>query len=524
MSDIYDGASIESPDNDNKNSGSSRKRKAGSNSRGVASLTAEQLSKKRANDREAQRAIRERTRNQIQNYEDQIRELKAQQPYQELQTIVRQKDAIQAENEEIRRRLTAAVELLQPFVNAQALQTDDSTERRFINTGQNDAILELAHVAQQNVVGMTQPSPTFSNDQYAYSHMPARSIPNQPMHIQQQTIADPTTFPTPTSIPSSEHDRATDQAWPNQKTALTQQRESMQRSHELSQNGERLNFNFLIDSAIQRSIYASTVPDRRSPAMQTHPVDGSHAWSMLPKNCEPTCPLDKILLNFLTHRKQEHSRSSTYPSISKLLNPTTSTGSSPAVSHSRGEPLSNLMTDIISKFPNISDLPERLATTFCMFIFMRWQIYPTPENYHRLPEWLTPRPSQIFTPHPAWMDNIPWPRMRDRIIHNSDDYKFDNWFVPFTTGLSVNWPYEEHDCLIITEGGGEPLLNPVFERHILRLENWSIGPQFVRAFPDLADTCLVRERNTTTFSMEGEIGQDMPLHQIHYGEQTDQRQ
>lgn len=522
MSNIYDAASLESPDHDNEHSNSSRKRKATNvSSRGVASLTPEQLQKKRANDREAQRAIRERTRSQIQNYEDQIRELKSQQPYQELQTVLRQKDAIQAENQEIRRRLNAVFELLQPFISHQAVHVDDQTDRRFISAGQNDAMLELAHVAQHNVMGMTQPSPTFSGDQYGYSHLPARSMPAQGMGLQQQTMQEQGTFSTPTSMPPSEHDRSGDQQWP-QKNPLTQQRESMQRSHELSQNGERLNFNFLIDASTQRSIFVPNMPDRRSPAVPSHPTDG-HVWAMLPKNCEPTCPLDKILLNFLTHRKQEHSRSSTYPSISKLLNPTTTSNNSSPAQCSRGEPLSNLMTDIISKFPNISDLPERLATIFCMFIFMRWQIYPTPENYHRLPEWLTPRPSQMFTPHPAWMDNVPWPRMRDRIIHDSENYKFDNWFVPFTTGLSVNWPYEEHDCLIVTEGGGEPLLNPVFERHILRLENWSVGPQFVRAFPKLADTVLVRERNNAGFSFDGDMGtnidQNLPMHQMHYQEQ-----
>lgn len=103
-------------------SAQSKKRKAPSASgRGVASLTPEQLAKKRANDREAQRAIRERTKNTIESLERRIQELTSQQPYQELQSIIRQKDAVQAENEEIRRRLSSVVTILQPLVGTQNL-------------------------------------------------------------------------------------------------------------------------------------------------------------------------------------------------------------------------------------------------------------------------------------------------------------------------------------------------------------------------------------------------------------------
>lgn len=99
----------------------SRKRKGTYPARGVASLTAEQLAKKRANDREAQRAIRERTKTQIETLERRIQDLTSQQPYQELQSVLRQKDAVQTENDEIRRRLASVLSIIQPIVGAQCL-------------------------------------------------------------------------------------------------------------------------------------------------------------------------------------------------------------------------------------------------------------------------------------------------------------------------------------------------------------------------------------------------------------------
>lgn len=84
--------------------------------RGVASLTPEQLARKRANDREAQRAIRERTKDHIDRLNSRIRELESQNPYRELQRAVREKEAVQSENDDIRRRLVAVLDVLQPIV------------------------------------------------------------------------------------------------------------------------------------------------------------------------------------------------------------------------------------------------------------------------------------------------------------------------------------------------------------------------------------------------------------------------
>ncbi|KAK5008343.1 hypothetical protein LTR28_004108 [Elasticomyces elasticus] len=109
----------------------SRKRRASgaTSSRGVANLTPEQLAKKRANDREAQRAIRERTRNQIESLEKRIKELESQQPFQELQNVMRQRDAVQAENEDLRRRLSSVLAIVQPAPNGQGLSGAYSTIR-----------------------------------------------------------------------------------------------------------------------------------------------------------------------------------------------------------------------------------------------------------------------------------------------------------------------------------------------------------------------------------------------------------
>ena len=93
----------------------SRKRLA-SGSRGTASLTPDQLAKKRANDRESQRAIRERTKLQIESLEREITKLKSQKPYQDLQLVVQQKEAVEAEVVDLKRRLASVLHIIKPLV------------------------------------------------------------------------------------------------------------------------------------------------------------------------------------------------------------------------------------------------------------------------------------------------------------------------------------------------------------------------------------------------------------------------
>jgi hypothetical protein len=215
------------------------------------------------------------------------------------------------------------------------------------------------------------------------------------------------------------------------------------------------------------------------------------AWSTPCRNIPSTCPLDGILLDFVQSRQREAAEGVSrrelvgpaYPSVSSLLNPEKGGNS---------HPLSQVIIDILSNFPHISALPEKVAVLYVMFLVLRWQIYPTQENYERMPEWMTPRPSQLFTPHPAWIEFLPWPKMRDKLVSNYQDYAFENWFIPYTSTLSVNWPYEPTDCLLSTSENEELTINPVFERHVMRLENWSLGPAFTKAHPAMANTVRIK--------------------------------
>ncbi|KAF2260249.1 hypothetical protein CC78DRAFT_547647 [Lojkania enalia] len=110
----YDGHSSGSETKKQHTPGAKR-RPSRAGTRSVSTLTAAQLERKRANDREAQRAIRQRTKDHIENLERQVRELTAQietNSSTKMMDVLRRNEELEQENAVLRTRLSHAVAAL----------------------------------------------------------------------------------------------------------------------------------------------------------------------------------------------------------------------------------------------------------------------------------------------------------------------------------------------------------------------------------------------------------------------------
>ncbi|KAL9091652.1 MAG: hypothetical protein Q9165_004728 [Trypethelium subeluteriae] len=294
-----------------------KKRKApGSVSgRAVSNLTPEQLAKKRANDREAQRAIRERTKNQIELLERRIDELQSQDAYQELHKVQQQKEGCP--------RSIPAYEAIRSQRLPISVQSPHD---------------EAAHAA-----------PNIGD-----SPSTASSIPDPSANRQWLRSGDV---------------HADLQNW-SPSNPFEEQREALQSGLDLEESGERLGFSFLLDE--NQSLLPSDRTDLQPPQQSRIDRSGKRsgempAFTTLPRTLGATCPLDGILLDFLAERQRREAEGYSssrlvgpaYPSVSSLLNPERS-----KFSH----PLSKVFTDILSTFPDLKHLPEQVAVLYIMFL------------------------------------------------------------------------------------------------------------------------------------------------------------
>ncbi|KAF3037259.1 hypothetical protein E8E12_007483 [Didymella heteroderae] len=509
-----------------------KKRRTATTSRGVANLTPEQLARKRANDREAQRAIRERTKTQIDRLNQRIRELENQQPYHDLQIVLREKEAVQAENADIRKRLESVVSIIQPI-----LRTATGGLNELAAAAERSPLPVPPHHQHREVAA----PPTDPRQFHATLHDIAAGTPQNGTHSPAGTDAS-RQWPYPSETPTS-HMRG----YSHDSPAFEHQRPPPQIQEPYD---ERMGVEFLLDHNQRRHVDPNLPPPPQLPPSNVcSNGQGQYAPNLvpfltLPRNIAPTCPLDVILLEFLQDRQARAAEGvpvktlvgPLYPNFTSLVYPDRAVDA---------HPLSKLFTDILRTFPDICGWPEQVAIVYIMFLVMRWQIEPTQENYDRLPHWVTPRASQLFTAHPCWFDHLPWPRLRDRLCAQQPFIPFDTFFIPFTTTVSLNWPYEARDVLLpaskihsntlstgsssvhpsspfsthvnagspagphTPQAAGTPaslsssmmlpkeddqwLINPAFETHLRDLNNWSLGPSFRGTFPQLAGAVKIKE-------------------------------
>ena len=107
----HEGYSSESESKMQSSLPGAKRRASRAGTRSVTTLTAAQLERKRANDREAQRAIRQRTKDHIESLERQIAELTAQQDtsnHSKLMELMQRNEELEQENTVLKTRLNHA--------------------------------------------------------------------------------------------------------------------------------------------------------------------------------------------------------------------------------------------------------------------------------------------------------------------------------------------------------------------------------------------------------------------------------
>ncbi|KAF2649039.1 hypothetical protein K491DRAFT_722050 [Lophiostoma macrostomum CBS 122681] len=415
--------------------------------RTVASLTTEQLYRKRAFDRENQRSSRARKKTRIAELEDEVSDLK--------------------------KRLADAEE-----------------EVKRLSSNEAAALREAVH---------TTPSSIQSSDGGSSQTHSDTSTPPVSAGLAEYYKNDTTSFnsgPSSAMVPIALHDSGPPAAGvlEDDLNRLVYRDEVTGLTLELpyGQNFDMLNFrdeNFLpminTENPISLSFLDSFPAWTSGPGfeMSDHrPSQHLPAWERLPLHIDATCRLDTVLLEVTrAHRKHGESVSRitelsqpVFPSVRSLLNPDSNNARDP-ISAAIGE-----HGRVTMQQPNL----VKIALMYMMCIFLRWLISPTKRNYYAMPEFLRPVEAQSIVPHPAWIDIILWPEARERVIRLMDWSRFLEFRAITNKSLSINWPHG-HAKVFETRSQTELKLSPLFENHIRELRSWTVGPELAATFPFL---------------------------------------
>ena len=83
--------------------------------------------------------------------------------------------------------------------------------------------------------------------------------------------------------------------------------------------------------------------------------------------------------------------------------------------------------------------------------------------------------------------------MRQKIVLNHELYPFELFIKDYMGTIRINWPYEPLDAILPLAQEDSFTMNPVFERHIRKLESWSLGSAFAKTMPSLAEFTVIRD-------------------------------
>ncbi|KAF9882428.1 hypothetical protein CkaCkLH20_00464 [Colletotrichum karsti] len=465
------------------------------------------LARKRANDREAQRAIRARTKEHIERLERELEELKSERNRDQSQTV-----------QELLRKNKALEEELFKLRESMGIPNGQS----YPNSVYDDNLSSIS-----GAVSSPRSSPFPSNGDYNVMQELGPSYVPMPDASESWGPGIPVSVPSTVSSPSSSAN--TDEYGagyiPTSVPAPMMDSRSIPAKMEYDD----------VDSVSRRWIPSQ--PHNGPPATRTHPASvispssavveyvsnpgvlpatvgplirqpGTTLWEIPTLIVPPTCRIDQLLVGFV----QDCRRLSQLKSLDTLLRParvnmknfleyhpaspttspprcqladldraasTTTTG--PGANH----PMAELITALVNK-AGVTNVIERLAVFAVIQRAVAWLVHPTREAYMAIMPELAPKPSQTTVPHPLWVDLVLWAPLRAAIIQRQDVYANEEFQAVYSSSLRlINWPCRPIDALVVDPQSGEMWLSDTFTDHAMSVQNWRLNENFIRRYPEL---------------------------------------
>ncbi|KAH6672278.1 hypothetical protein B0J14DRAFT_483159 [Halenospora varia] len=462
-----------------------RKKGSRGGKRSVTHLSKAQLARKRANDREAQRNIRQRTKEHIENLEKKVKELEETNRSASMELVLKRNKELEVEVETLRAQIAAHANPVAsdsiPSEIPEELLMQQKVSLEWIPEPQASA--QWPGAVPSHLQSMDSPEIPVSNG--AYNSQPTHVYPatTAPMGYESEDT-DSKNIYSPTITPVWEDpmvfgntSQAVSQptpAWAPFHPAFNQP----SRFADLQQSG--------FSDLLNQPTYTNTTCWQQQPSI--------YAWQISTKLKAPVTFVDQLMFGVIHSQRQlalhgdvtgEDVIGPSFPSVHLLFNEP-----GPA------KPPSTL-TEVMARYSAVLSnrgfalIPEKLASFMCMYRFVQWQISPTYETFQTLHDWQAPRPCQLLTPHPAWMDLPPWGKFREKVIENQARYDNPEFQNDYATNLCVNFPHDPMKALIFEDG--QIMVSPLLDRHLSDISHMSMRKPFTIKYPEFRDVCRFEE-------------------------------
>ncbi|KUJ23796.1 uncharacterized protein LY89DRAFT_692724 [Mollisia scopiformis] len=478
-----------------------RKKGSRGGKRSVTHLSKAQLARKRANDREAQRNIRQRTKEHIENLERKVKELEQGSRSGSMERVLKRNKELEDEVEKLRAQISTShtstppsqtiSDIPEELLIPQKVTLDWMPESASCTWPQSvpPTIPALDNTnAEIPVSSVTYPSTEEATA--AGTAVPAHMYPPTNSTMAYDEEASQTLY-TPSAIPIWEDPIVFGQ--PETSTSLTKPVPQWAPFHPAFNQPSRFSdlqrsgFNDLMSHPSYNTSFSNSTCWQNQPSI--------YAWQISTKLKTPVTYVDQLMMSVIHSQRHlaitaeitgEELIGPNFPSVHLLFN-------QPGPVEKRPSNLTEVMERYSAVLSNrgFALIPEKLASFMCMYRFVQWQISPNYQTYQRLHEWQAPRPSQLMVPHPAWMDLPPWGKFREKVIENQGKYDNVEFQNDYASNLSVNFPHDPMKALIFENG--QIIISPALDRHLSDISHMSMKKPFADKYPEFKDVCRFDE-------------------------------
>lgn len=128
---------------------------------------------------------------------------------------------------------------------------------------------------------------------------------------------------------------------------------------------------------------------------------------------------------------------------------------------------------------------QRVALMYVCQTLLQYRENPTKDNLARVPPWFRPRPAQEKVQHPAVIDFLVWPGLRDRLVFEHDKYtRTGDFSAAFVGNFNFDWPFGDEQIMSIDDQG-RCHVSKTFLDYAYDFRNWTMRPEFFKQFPEM---------------------------------------
>ncbi|KUJ07683.1 uncharacterized protein LY89DRAFT_742453 [Mollisia scopiformis] len=131
------------------------------------------------------------------------------------------------------------------------------------------------------------------------------------------------------------------------------------------------------------------------------------------------------------------------------------------------------------------DPVTKVANLYKSMLILKYYFNAGSHNLEKMPEWQRPVQSQKSKRHPLAIDFFPWPALRDRLVRQHNYYFGTTDFsVNYRHHFKFSWPFNFDDIYAYDHKNRSYQLSPLFERYHQDVRCWSLQKAFFDKFPE----------------------------------------